>query len=58
MLGLATLALGIAASPFVLADGGGSSTRLKTRLSGAAIDGKTPSGSAEFRMDKIGRAHV
>ena len=58
MLGLATLALGIAASPFVLADGGGSSTRLKTRLSGAAIDGKTPSGSAEFRMDTPSRTRL
>ena len=30
-------------------------TRLKTRLAGAAIQGKTPEGNAEFRSDSRGR---
>lgn len=45
------------------ADHGGSTsktteTRLKTRLTGAAIDAKTPEGSAEFRSDSRGRARL
>ena len=47
----------------VRADHGGSAgksseTRLKTRLTGAAIDGKTPEGSAEFRADSRGRTRL
>ena len=54
MLGLAALVLGVAATQAV-ADDGGSSTRLRAKLTGPAIDGKTPYGSAEFRMDSPSR---
>jgi len=49
-LALALFALGTAS--VALADHGNKDqTRLKTRLAGAAIAGKTPEGSAEFRTD-------
>jgi hypothetical protein len=38
--------------------GNGNQTRLKTKLSGAAIQGKTPEGSAEFRSDSNSRTRL
>jgi hypothetical protein len=46
-------------SAVAIADqGNGNQTRLKTRLSGAAIQGKTPEGSAEFRSDSNSRTRL
>lgn len=56
MLMVAVLAVGTAA--VVRADHGGNNnnqTRLRTKLAGGAINGKTPEGNAEFRMDAKGR---
>jgi len=57
--GLALAVLALAGAAFVKADHGNDNnanqTRLKTRLAGAAIQGKTPEGSAEFRSDAKGR---
>ncbi len=56
MLMVAVLAVGTAA--VVRADHGGNNnneTRLRTKLAGGAIQGKTPEGNAEFRMDAKGR---
>jgi hypothetical protein len=58
MLGLAALVLSAAATQVVMADGGSSGTRLRTKLAGAAIDGKTPYGSAEFRLDSPSRTRL
>lgn len=38
--------------------GNGSDTRLKTFLTGPSIQGKTPEGRAEFRLDSNGRARL
>ena len=38
--------------------GGNVDVRLKTSLTGAAIDGKTPEGSADFRSDAKGRMRL
>jgi hypothetical protein len=49
---LAPLLLASALVHPAIADNGGSNqTRLRTNLTGAAIQGKTPEGHAEFRMD-------
>jgi hypothetical protein len=56
MLMAVVLAVGTAA--VVRADHGGNNnneTRLRTKLAGGAIQGKTPEGNAEFRMDQKGR---
>lgn len=58
MLGIAALVLSTAATQMVMADGGSSGSRLRTKLAGAAIDGKTPYGSAEFRMDSPSRTRL
>ena len=51
-LALALLAIGTAS--IARADhGNNDKSRLKTRLAGAAIAGKTPEGSAEFRSESI-----
>lgn len=38
--------------------GNGNELRLKTKLTGAAIQGKTPEGSADFRSDSSGRSRL
>jgi hypothetical protein len=57
---LAIALLFISTANMVWADGGGKSTetRLRTRLAGAAIQGKTPEGNADFRSDRRGRMHL
>ena len=54
---LAITVLALAGATFARADHGdnNSETRLRTRLAGAAIQGKTPEGNAEFRSDSKGR---
>jgi len=55
---LAITVLGLAGATYARADHGDNNnneTRLKTRLAGAAIQGKTPEGNAEFRSDSKGR---
>jgi hypothetical protein len=52
-----TMLLGVA----VFAGSGGrqnNETRLRTRLAGAAIEGKTPEGNADFRSDQRGRSRL
>lgn len=56
VLGLAAFAMSVATTQFVMA--GGSSTRLRTSLSGGAIDGITPKGSADFRVDSPSRTRL
>ena len=51
---LATALLALGAATIARADHGNNNnneTRLKTRLAGGAIQGKTPEGNAEFRLD-------
>lgn len=52
-LAIAVLTLG--AATVVSASSKNTETRLRTRLAGAAIQGKTPEGNAEFRSDSRGR---
>ena len=56
---LAALIMVLGSAEIVRADHGdqnnNNEVRLKTRLAGAAIQGKTPEGSAEFRSDQRGR---
>ena len=60
LLTIAVLAAGTA--PIARADHGDNGkngeTRLRTRLAGAAIQGKTPEGSADFRLDAKGRSRL
>ena len=52
------------AASIMQADNGGrngqknNETRLRTRLTGAAISGKTPEGNADFRLDDKGRSRL
>jgi hypothetical protein len=60
-LALALLVTG--AVNVIQADNGGKNgqnneTRLKTKLAGAPIQGKTPEGSADFRSDSRGRSRL
>lgn len=56
---LMTAVLALGATAIAMADHGnnnnGQEVRLRTKLSGGAIQGKAPSGEADFRMDNKGR---
>ncbi len=60
LLTIAVLAAGTASITRADHDGGtkNAETRLRTRLAGAAIQGKTPEGHADFRMDDKGRTRL
>jgi hypothetical protein len=61
---LATVVLAAGAATIVVADNhnndnsGNNKTRLRTRLAGAAIQGKTPEGNADFRSDSNNRMRL
>ncbi len=58
---LAGLLLIVGTAGLVAEQGGGgqnNETRLRTRLTGAAIQGKTPEGNADFRSDQRGRTRL
>jgi len=59
LLTIVVLAAGTASIARADHDGGkNAETRLRTRLAGAAIQGKTPEGNADFRLDARGRTRL
>jgi hypothetical protein len=60
LLTIAVMAAGTASMARADHDGGTKTpeVRLRTRLAGAAIQGKTPEGNADFRMDDKGRTRL
>lgn len=54
LLTIGVLAVGVT-SVALGDDGNNTEVRLRTRLAGAAINGKTPEGNAEFRSESSGR---